>query len=1262
MGTTDVAAAGGIFQRLGDVVVRRPLVVIGVWIALAAVLTLTLPPLAVIAARHQVEELPADAPVVVTGKQMAEAFHETGSGSTLLVVLTNEKGLGPADEETYRTLVDNLRKDTKDVQTVQDFLGVQQLREVLQSKDNKVWALPVVLNGDEGTPQADLAYKHASEIVKKTVANSTLTANLTGPAATTADLVDISHKDLHLIEAGTTIIVLLILIMVYRNPVTMLIPLITIGVAVVTAQGVLAGLGELGLGITGETIVFMTGVIFGAGTDYGVFLISRYHDYVRLGADSDSAVKRALASIGKVIAASAATVAVTFLAMIFSQLQIFATVGPAISICVLVAFLAAVSLLPAVLVLAGRRGWIRPRKDLTHRFWRRSGIRIVRRPKTHLVASLIVLAILASCVSLARYNYDDRKSLPGSVESAAGFAALDRHLPVNSILPQYLFIQSPHDLRTPEALADLEQMARRIAQMPDVAMVRGITRPLGESLEQTKATWQAGVVGGKLDDASKQIADHNGDLNRLTGGADQLANALGDVREQVSQSFGNVHALVGALTYMESQIGGEKTLRDIDNAAKLITGMRSVGGGLTDIIDAARAAGPAMGNLDASPTCNADPACIRSRDQLRRLVGASDDGTLDKMSDLARQLQSTQDTQTLQSIADGLSRALATAEAALRSLAADPGGVQGRLASLQQGADQLADGSRQLADGVQQLVDQTKKMGAGLGDASEFLLAMKHGAKKPSMAGFYIPPQVLTQNEFKTAADIFMSHDGHATRIFIQTKLNPFSTAAMDQINSITNAGRGAQPNTVLADAKVSMAGMTVGLRDTRDYYNQDTEFIVVATIIIVLLILMALLRAIVAPLYLILSVLISYASALGIGVIVFQFLLGQELHWSAPGLTFILLVAVGADYNLLLISRIRDESPHGVRSGVIRTVGSTGGVITSAGLIFAASMFGLTFASITTMVEIGFIIGIGILLDTFLVRTITVPAVATLIGRANWWPSRPTLPEKQAKRTWKLRRLYKANWWPSRFRPQVHAPVRRAKRVSVFDRVTSDNRGQQTRVAVPPAVVNPHRHGRHEAEEDVAHHALPQFGTHAVPKQPTTNGVETAVDGKTTANGQHTLETNGYHPAQTNGHKPSDTDGKHAAQTNGHHPAQTNGHKPPDTNGHHPAQTNGHKPPDTNAQTNGQKPPDTDGKHAAETNGREPVKTPPVAPSSEDDRLNEPRWIGRSPTGPATFAVDAPRRAAAHHQTANNIGRQQRSTKTGQHHRTGNRHGLEES
>ncbi|WP_423488478.1 MMPL family transporter, partial [Mycobacteroides sp. PCS013] len=164
--------------------------------------------------------------------------------------------------------------------------------------------------------------------------------------------------------------------------------------------------------------------------------------------------------------------------------------------------------------------------------------------------------------------------------------------------------------------------------------------------------------------------------------------------------------------------------------------------------------------------------------------------------------------------------------------------------------------------------------------------------------------------------------------------------------------------------------------------------FIIVLTVIVVLLILVALLRAIVAPLYLIGSVIISYASAVGIGVIAFQFIGGQPLSWSVPGMAFIVLVAVGADYNLLFISRIRDESPDGIRSGVIKTVKSTGGVITSAGVIFAASMFGLLIGNLQSMVEAGFIIGMGLLLDTFLVRTITIPALVVLCGQANWWPS----------------------------------------------------------------------------------------------------------------------------------------------------------------------------------------------------------------------------------------------------------------------------------
>jgi len=1003
--TTSTAGVGGVFQRLGDFVVRWPWVVIGCWVALAMVLPPLFPSLAEVTQKQPTSPLPASAPAIVSNRQMAEAFSKSGTeDNVLLVLLTNDKGLGPADEQVYRTLVDRLRQDSQDVVMLQDFVATPPLRETLSSQDGKAWILPVGLSGDLASPEANAAYTRVADIVKNIVAGTPLTANLTGTAATIADVIDVSERDQVRIEAAIVTLLLVILLIIYRNPITMLLPLITIGVSLAIAQTVLAGVAQLGLPVTTQTLVFLTGMIAGAGTDYAVFLISRYHDYLRLGADSDQAVKSALSSIGKVIAASAATVGVTFLGMTFTRLELFSATGPALAIGIGVAFVAAVTLLPAIIVLTGRRRWIKPRRDLTTRFWRRSGIRIVRRPKANLVASLMVLLILAGCLGVVRYNYDDRRTLPDSVESSIGYAAMDRHFSLSSMIPQYLLIQSRHDLRTPEALADMEQMAQRMSQLPGIAAVRGVTRPDGTPLEAASTTRQAGEIGKRLDDASVLIKDRTDDLNRLASGSDQLADSLAILRDQITKLMSGVGSLINGLAAIQSQFGGDMTFGQMGDADRLIAGMRTLGDTLQatfgNLAENFEWVDPVVIALDGSPYCDSNPVCITARDQFRTLQTARNDGTLDK---LVSQLQSTGPLSNLSQTVTKLSQSMKSLTGSMGSLGlAGPGGGKSPLGNMQQGLDQLAGGSRQLADGVQQLVDQTKRMGTDLGDASVFLLAMKNDAATPSMAGFYIPPQVLVSDDFKKAAAFFISADGHTARYLIQTKYNPFSTAAMDQVNSITDTARGAQPNTALADASISMTGYSATLRDAREYYNHDIRFIIALTVIVVFLILVALLRAIVAPLYLIGSVIISYLAALGIGVVMFQFILGQELHWSVPGLTFIILVAMGADYNMLLISRIRDESPRGIRSGVIRTVGSTGGVITAAGLIFAASMFGLLFASISTIVQAGFVVGAGILLDTFLVRTITVPATAVLVGRANWWPSRwrprPSPPAKRAE------------------------------------------------------------------------------------------------------------------------------------------------------------------------------------------------------------------------------------------------------------------------
>jgi RND superfamily putative drug exporter len=981
-------------RRLADLVVRWPWVVIGVWIAIAVALPLSFPSLGEMAQKHPLAILPSDAPSSVTAKKMTEAFHEPGNDDLLLVALINENGLGPADEATYGKLVDALHDDQADVVTVQDFVNTPQLRQFLTSEDKKTWVLPVGLAGELGTPRSFDSFNRVADIVERSVAGSPMTVHLTGPAATVADLTVAGQRDRLPIELAIAVLVLLVLLLVYRSAVTMLLPLVTIGSSLVIAQAVVAGFSQLtGSGVSNQSIVFLSAIMAGAGTDYAVFLISRYHDYVRSGMDSNRAVKAAMISIGKVITASATTVGITFLLLSFAKMGVFRTVGISSAIGIGVAFLAGVTLLPAILVLAGPRGWVKPRRELTARFWRRSGIRIVRRPVAHLVASVLVLAILASFAILAKYNYDDRKVVAASAPSSIGYAALERHFPISQSIPEYILVQSPHDLRTPRALADLEQLASRVAQLPNVGLVSGITRPLGDVPQEFRATYQAGLVGNRLADGSDQINQRTGDLNRLAAGANTLADSLNDVRAQVNRIVPSIQSLVSEFSSMRTQYGGDKLVRDVDNAAKLVDSINALGNSMGVNFTAAKDffawIGPVLTALQGNPVCDADSSCSNTRNQFEQLVAARNGGNLDQINDLAHQFQSFGDKQSLNATVNKLNGALANVAKAVNSMGLNkPGGPQAGLNQLKQNADRLAGGSQQVAGGVNQLVDQIKLVASGLNEASAFLLTMKDNAADPSQAGFNIPEQVLGLPDFQKAAKAFISPDGHSVRYLVQTKLNPFSSEAMDQVNEISDTARGAQPNTTLSDATISMGGFPAALRDTRDYYEHDIRYIIFATLIVVLLTLMVLLRAIVAPLYLVGSVVISYFAAIGVGVLAFQFILGQQLHWSVPPLAFVVLVAVGADYNMLLVSRMRDESPHSMRHGIIRTLGSTGGVITAAGLIFAASMGGLLFSSIGIVMQGGFVIGVGILLDTFVVRTITVPAIAALVGRANWWPS----------------------------------------------------------------------------------------------------------------------------------------------------------------------------------------------------------------------------------------------------------------------------------
>jgi RND superfamily putative drug exporter len=213
---------------------------------------------------------------------------------------------------------------------------------------------------------------------------------------------------------------------------------------------------------------------------------------------------------------------------------------------------------------------------------------------------------------------------------------------------------------------------------------------------------------------------------------------------------------------------------------------------------------------------------------------------------------------------------------------------------------------------------------------------------------------------------------------------DPYATSTYDDIPELREVAKEAGGATVVVGGPSAVARV-IGFAA-----SHDSSLLPAVALAVVFLILMVLLRALVAPLMLIATVILSFAAALGVGFLVFDVVFGfAGSDPSLPLFAFIFLVALGVDYNIFLMARVREETQRrGPREGVLRGLAVTGGVITSAGIVLAGTFSTLAVLPLVFLTELGFVVAFGVLLDTFLVRSILVPALALDLDRKTWWPS----------------------------------------------------------------------------------------------------------------------------------------------------------------------------------------------------------------------------------------------------------------------------------
>lgn len=239
----------------------------------------------------------------------------------------------------------------------------------------------------------------------------------------------------------------------------------------------------------------------------------------------------------------------------------------------------------------------------------------------------------------------------------------------------------------------------------------------------------------------------------------------------------------------------------------------------------------------------------------------------------------------------------------------------------------------------------------------------------------------------------FLANEGKLAKLELTFKDNPYNLTSIENLENLRNNTAKLLKDSGLNESNYSFdfAGETAKQADVRQVNDRDTWLVVALVTVLITLLLLWQTRSIIAPIYMIGTIILSYCAALGIGTFFFQQVFGIDaMSYRIPLYTFVFLVALGVDYSIILVSRIQEEMTlHSIKEGVKRGLAQTGGVISSAGLILAATFSVLITQPIMELFMFGFIVAIGILLDTFLVRTVLVPALFYLLGRWSFWPNK---------------------------------------------------------------------------------------------------------------------------------------------------------------------------------------------------------------------------------------------------------------------------------
>lgn len=1039
--------------------------IIALWILAAAILTIFTPDLQKLVAEKGQITVP-DGYRSKDANELLQKMSDDGiSFKDLVLVFHKEDKLTEKDKESIATVIDKLHieKATLEIDSIIDFTEDKEIEESTVSKDGTTILVPI----SAATEKQTIA--ELREGITKIADQIDVPHALTGESLIEEDIILNSEEGLKKTVYITVALILVILFVVFRSVVAPLVPLLTVGISYLVAEGIVSVLADtINFPLSTFTQIFLVAIMFGIGTDYCILVISRFKEEMNAHESIKDAVIETYRASGKTVFYAALAVFIGFLTIGLSQFSLYQS-AVAVAVGVFVITIALVTIVPFFLVLLGKKLFWPFHKKAEHKeskLWGALGHFTWTRPLLS-IGIILVITLPALLLFKGEQSYDNLAELSSDYDTVKAFEWVEKSFGPGEIMPVTVVMELNRKIENANDLQSIETITAAIEDIQGISKVRSATRPAGDIIEDFLLESQTDMLSdgldemmdgvtelrNGLDEAATEMKDQAPEIDEAKKGVQQLM----DGTKQTNDGLGELQAYLKEIEsgIMDGSLGAgevEKGLKDVKkNLDATIKGHRDVLAGYQQLEQGLRQVSKEIAEMtkmeDFQPEemINGLNAIEQSIDQMNEIVMTKDPSfqgnkayleaygttkhiiqemkkeikeslkSLEEMENIDQLFQKEiiaplnelnrgyheiiQGQEKLSAGLQALIQGVAELKDGLSEAAKGQGEIVKNIPTMRDGLSEIYGGQKQLKAAFSELQDGFTELSDGLTEGADGLGELHNGLDEVNRylteidlsnrsEVVVIPDEAVEMDEFWEAADLYLSPNRQLVAFEAILDVHPYSKEAIQLIDDIEAKVHHELDKTNLDVKTFKIGGISSMNSDLNSVSAKDYKRTATIMLIGIFIILIFLLRSLVMPIYILLSLLLTYYTSLSFAEFIFVKLAGHDgLTWAIPFFSFVMLIALGVDYSIFLMSRFNEYQNGLLFERMTKTMRNMGTVIISATVILGGTFAAMLPSGVLSLLQIATVVIIGLALYALVILPLFTPICVKLLGKYNWWP-----------------------------------------------------------------------------------------------------------------------------------------------------------------------------------------------------------------------------------------------------------------------------------